>query len=205
MSYCTESDIEAYLGLPPGHGISISRYISLAEAEIEALSYTCYAGKQCISDLESHTITSPMGMYWWGAGIPIHLRHRPIRRVIQFEIFMGGTWRNLLNDPEGRGSGSWWCDYQYGVCFIRYIFWAWGGREIRIKYEYGYSELPPYVKEACILIASKNILMTERNRLAMYESTQTLDFNTMIEHINEQLQILLNRIVGIGIPTGLTT
>lgn len=202
MYYCSVNDVEEFLSLPPNHGINIQRYIELAESEIEALSYTCYAGKECISDLETHHITSPMGRFWWGAGVPIHTRHRPIRRILRFEAYRGGVWEDILS-YEGRYNGHWWCDYEYGVCFVRYIFWWEGGREIRLQYVYGEDSLPSYVKQACILMASKAILMTERNRLSMFETTQTLDFGGMITMINNELRPLLDRIVGAGIPTGL--
>lgn len=201
-SYCTSDEVLRFIGLPSLEGIDVEHYIQLAEAEIEAQSYTCFAGKECVSDLETHSITTPLGRFWWGAGVPIHLRHRPVKRILRFEVFRGGTWQDI-RQFEGRYAGHWWCDYEYGVCFVRYVFWWEGGREIRIQYVYGEDTLPPHVKQACILIASRMLLATERNRLLLFESTQTLDFDRMIERIDRELEPLLDRIRGVGIPTGL--
>ncbi|MEM4530912.1 MAG: hypothetical protein QXY39_03505, partial [Thermofilaceae archaeon] len=93
--YCTSNDVLRFLGLQQLEGIDVEHYIQLAEAEIEALSYTCFAGKECISDLETHSITTPLGRFWWGAGVPIHLRHRPVKRILRFEVFRGGTWQDI--------------------------------------------------------------------------------------------------------------
>jgi len=204
--YTTPDKVASFLDSVGLSGIRpeyITPYISLAEAEIEAVSYTCYAGKPCLSRVETHSLTLYLGGVWIGLGIPIHLRHRPVRRIVKFEVFNGKEYVDMLKEQEARVTGAWWCDYPYGVCFLNQLWWWQGGREVRIQYEYGWDELPSYVEQAATLLAAKYYLVTERNRLTLVDTDQSLDFRSIIDLIDQVLATLMPRIRGIGIPTGL--
>lgn len=204
-TYCTADDIASFLaayGFANLRPEALEGHAALAESQIDAVAYTCW-GKSCLSDLETHSLTLWLGGVWLGAGIPIHLRYRPVRRLVRFEVFNGQAWVDMLRLPEGRITGAWWCDYEYGVCFLNTLWWWQGGREIRIQYEYGHATVPHYVRTACTLMAARSWLATERNRLSLVESEEAVRFDELVRMIDEWLRPLMDRIRGVGIPTAL--
>ncbi|MEM0040331.1 MAG: hypothetical protein QW320_06765 [Ignisphaera sp.] len=203
--YTSIDDVLNFLSLSSGDvdANALIKAIQMAEAQIEAESYTCFAGKPCVSTLEYHSLTTWLGGIWMGAGIPIHLGHKPVRRILRFELFNGSNWLNMLNYPEGRVSGWWWCKYEDAVCYIQTLWWYQGGNEVRIQYEYGYNELPGYVRELATLLSARNYILMERNRLSMLESTQSISFDRVVEAIDAVVPSLMARIRGVGIATGL--
>lgn len=202
--YCTPEEVLSFLRLPhdPDLLSAVSPHIDKAEAFIDTVARTCFGGKACISELEYHSLTKWLGGYWLGAGIPIHLSRRPVRRIIRFELFTGAGWEDVLSKPEGRIKGYWWCDYTDGICYIQTLLFPLGGREVRIQYEFGYDHVPMIVRQTAILLAAKYFLQFERHRLSLVDTDQSLDLNGMIASIERELERLLSLISGASIVAG---
>jgi len=203
-NYCTPQEVLNFLRLPldPDLVSAVQTHILRAEAYIDGVARTCFGGKACISDLEYYSLTKWLGGYWLGAGIPIHLTKRPVVKILRFELFNGSSWENVLNYPEGRVTGYWWCDYQDGICYIQTLLFPMGGREVRIQYQFGYSYVPPLVRQAAILLASKYFLLFERHRLSLVDTDQSIDFSGMVESISRELEGLMRLISGASIVGG---
>lgn len=206
--YCKPDEVLAFLRLPTDDPLLldvIPAHIDRAEAFIDSYARTCFGGKKCISELEYHTLTKWLGGWWLGAGIPIHLKHRPVRRLIKFEMFNGASWEDVMSRPEGRVTGYWWCEYTDGVCYIQTLLYPMGGREVRVQYEFGYDHVPEIVRQIAILLSAKYFIQFERHRISIVDTDQSIDMGGMLDRIETELNRLLPLIAGAGIISGEVT
>ena len=146
---------------------------------------------------EYHDIGKWKGGYvFWGIGIPIHLGHNFVRQVTSLQIFNGSDWEEWIgNKTEGRGD-DYWINYNEGIIYITQWAIYQGGQEIKVTYTYGRDDLPKQIKELCRLLVVRDLLLMERQWVALPSQDEmplvrTLDY---IERRIGQLEELVKAV-----------
>jgi len=208
----------------------LSKYISMAEGYVDRLTDTCWNGKwkdtlkylqdngfvddngvltvdpasladkQCF-DYEVHDLTKYKGGVWWGAGIPVYLGHRFVRKLVSLKLFNGSEYEEWIGEKtEARNIGDYWVDYWNGVVYINVFWYYQGGKEVTVAYLYGRDDLPWYIKELTMLYAIKYVLMFERRFAAILETSDSPRITDMLGYIDERLEYLESMARSIKVP-----
>ena len=210
-TYAQAEDVWEYLGVITEAAEErrdiVNRMILMAENRVERMTDTCFAGKPCVST-EMHSFTAWRGGWFFGAGIPIKLKHAPIRRIISLQVFTGREqggyeeWVGKYN--EGRDSGMWWVDYVNGWLYLRTFFLYYGGVEIKVTYEYGYDELPPAVHEYVVAYVAKMLVATDFAREVILQGGGFTNSEAVMKFLDERLKELEQHLSGFKTLSGLT-
>ena len=87
-----------------------------------------------------------------------------------------------------------------GVLYInRFVVWQ-GGKEIKVTYTYGRTDLPQYVKELCKLLVVRDLLMNERFQFSLPESEGSLRIREQLEWVEKRIAELEELVRAIKIP-----
>ena len=206
MAYVTAQEIRDFLGvgidvLPDGF---VERYIAMAEDYVDRLTNTCWGGKVCSKDeWEYHSLTKFLGGLWFGAGIPVHLEKRDIRRITALEVFNGSVWEDWLGTrTEARNVGDWWVDYTNGVLYVNAFWFYQGGKELRVKYEYGRDDLPGEVRELTMVVALQYMIAVDRRRFLVVESQDSIGQGELLNWLRERQKQLESMLRSVKVITG---
>ena len=190
--YVTPDEVREYLGVGEDD-YSDSRLQMLIEMKMDWIDKVtrCTWNGNLRMAREWHD----MSVFWYrggmlfGNGIPVHLAYRNIREFKKIEINMlSGKYD--ITSREGRSFGEWWCDYYTGVLYIQDFVFYQGGKELYVEYVYGRDDLPKTIKEWCLLLVVKDLILNERytwNLEARTNSVVSLSeyVKTIDERINE--------------------
>ena len=208
--YATPEDVLEYLGVfdeaVDVRRDVIERMIAMAERRVEALTDTCFAGKPCVST-ELHSFTAWRGGWYWGAGVPVKLKHAPVRRLVSLKVYTGsgedqGYEEWVGKYPEGRDKGMYWLDRVNGWLYIRAFFLYYGGVEIKVTYEYGYDELPEVVHEYVIVYVARMLVATDYGREIVMQGGGFTDAESVMRALDERLKELEVHLAGFKTLSG---
>lgn len=165
----------------------IERAIAMAEAYVERLTDTCWGGKECRTPgYEHYSLTRYKGGLYFGAGIPVILSKRWIRKVESLQVFTGSEWAEWVGTrTEARNIGDYWIDYEDGILYVNAFWYYQGGSEVRIKYTFGRDDLPGEVQELTTIVALQYMIMLDRRWAYIVESSSP-DGREMLTALNDR-------------------
>jgi len=191
--YAAPQDLRVMLGgLDEYTDDELARYIMMAEYAVDNLANTCFAGKACMTNgYEWHSLTKFRGGLIFGTGIPVFLKHAPVKSFKAIEVFDGVSWQDLLKTGvEARNTGDWWCEYENGVLYINLLWFAQGGSELRVKYTFGRGDLPPSIRELTLLYAARYMITLDARREVVIEGGGFTSARDMLSFLNTRIKEL---------------
>lgn len=200
--YVEPYEIREWLGI--GDRYKDEFLIELIEMKMDyvnRLTATAWNGEVVVSE-EYHDITRPKYGFWvFRLGYPIYLDKMYIKRVLEFKLFDGGKWVDILQEMEEGREKGYWIDYINGVVYLNRFMWPIGGREIYIKYEAGRDDLPGYIKELTLLLCVRDLLINERTMFQLAEGASGLNINEQLRRIDERISSLEEMVRAVRIGT----
>lgn len=152
---------------------------------------------------EYHDITRPKWGFWiYRLGYPVFLNKVFVRQILKLEVWQGDEWKDWISDPEikeGRDK-HYWVDYREGILYLNVFLIPMAGKEIRVTYTYGRDDLPGQIKELCLLLTVKHLLMNERRLFALAEGAQGLTISEQMKWIDQRIKELEELVRAIHIP-----
>ena len=101
---------------------------------------------------------------------------------------------------EARNTGDYWVDYWEGILYVNMFWYYQGGKEVKVAYLYGRSDLPMEVKELTVIVAAKYILTMERRWLTVMEGSGSLSIQGMLSVLNDRQERLESMLRALKIP-----
>jgi len=144
----------------------VARWLVAKERYIDELLNTSFTKRTTTNEIHTLDVRTPQAIGW----IPVFLNHRPVQRITKFE-YRYWWWGDWTEDSEGN---IW--RLEDNVLKVRRIWW-WGRRyDIRVSYEWGYSEVPADIRELCTKLVVVDILQSEA-----YQHLLPAGMNSVIE------------------------
>ncbi len=189
--YCTVDDVANWLNIDVAE-LNVSKVNSLIEMKmdyIDQITRTTWNGNRRVAK-EWHTgsITYWRGSFFFGIGIPIYLSYMDIQDVLKVSIFSLSNSEADITSNYGRDSGGWWIDKINGVIYLREWIFPLGGREVYVEYTYGIDYLPGTIKELCILLVAKDIILNDKYYWTIGSNESVVGLKDMINQMNGRIQ-----------------
>lgn len=205
-NYVTSTEIVQWLGVDSSAYDSsfLDSLITEKMGYVNRLTDMCWNG-------ETRKVKEKFSLPRWKGGwilgkggYPIHLSHSNVTTIHSLKVWNGDEWEEWVGSKTEARDGDYWVDYEGGVVYILRFLLDQGGKEVEITYSYGRTDLPYEVKELTKLLVIRDLLITERGRMALIEGDTTTSSGMLdrIEKRIKELEAMLRayRVVNLSTP-----
>jgi hypothetical protein len=129
---------------------------------IDEITGNVYNGRQRRME-ELHSINEigyDKAGFYFSSGYIFPLMKMYIDKVESIKIIYSNPddYRDLIEEnPKPDRFKTWWMDFMKGIIYLKTFMLSHGGKEILIRYTYGRDDLPPEIKELCMLLVIQEI------------------------------------------------
>lgn len=189
--YVQPNEIRSYLGVDADKydDTRLQMLIEMKMDYIDKITRITWNSNRRLAK-EYHDLTTQWfrGGMLFGNGIPVYLSYMNIQKFNKIEIQMLSSSYSIESQPEGRNYGQWWADYSMGILYIvNFIFYQ-GGKELYVEYVYGRDDLPGAIKEWCLLLVVKDLILNERFVWTMEAgSNNSMSYTDYLKYIDEKI------------------
>lgn len=200
--YVTPEEVRTWLGVDDTKYTDtyLNMIINMKVDYIDRITMTTWNGNTRTTR-EFHDLTRPKWGWWiYRLGFPVFLGHTFIREITSLKIFNGNAWEDWVGKyTEGRQE-MYWVDYLEGIIYLNMFVIPMAGKEIDVTYTYGRDDLPEYIKELCLLLVVRDVLMNERRFFAIPEGSQGVSIDSQLDYVNKRINELEEMVRAVVIP-----